>query len=171
MPLLNLTEYFFTSPPSVVRYQLFELSHPNFSNTFRIVRNAVLRGEIEVMHEGDVGPFTYHHYPVQIKTMGSAGNMDQELEITFGDLGEVLPLQLELIQEANGMQTKPTCVYREYSSADLTEPMYGPFTLVLNGMTFNKTGTTFVAKPISFNRGRTGEVYDVGRFPMLRGFF
>lgn len=171
MPAFNLTEYFFASPPAVVKYQLFEISHPNFSSTFRIIRNAVYGGEIDVTHEGPDGPYTYTHYPVEIKTMGSTGNMDQEMEITFGDLGTILPLQLDQIKEANGMQTKPTIVYREYSSEDLNEPMFGPFTLSINNIAFNKTGAIFTAKPIAFNRGRTGEVYDVGRFPMLRGFF
>jgi hypothetical protein len=50
------------------------------------------------------------------------------------------------------------------------EPMFGPFTMQINSIAFNKSGCTFTAKPKAFNRARTGEIYDIGRFPMLAGF-
>lgn len=164
----ELSEFFFTAPPAVVRLQLLEISHPNFSASYKVVRNAV--GGVAVIHEDASGPHTYDYFPMEIRTMGSTGSMDQELEVTLGDLGEILPQELDNVREANGMQTKPTVIYREYSSADLLEPLFGPFTLLVNSIAFNKTGCIFTAKPVAFNRGRTGEVYDVGRFPMLRGF-
>lgn len=165
-----LTEYFFASRPAAIKYQLLEITHPNFSGPYRVCRNNAPDFDLSVLHEGGLGPFIYTFLPMQIRTMGSAGNMDQELEITFGDLGELLPQQIEFINNANGMQTKPSIVYREYSSIDLTLPIFGPFTLNVNAIAFNKTGAVFTAKPQAFNRGRTGEIYDVGRFPMLVGF-
>lgn len=164
----TLTEYFFAAGPAESRYQLLEISHPDFDTTFRVVRNQTKN--LIVTHEDATGPFEYVYMPMEIKTMGSSGNLDQSIEITFGDLGTILSRQLENVLRNNGMQTKPQVVYREYSSLDLTEPLFGPFTLSINTIAFNKLGASFSAKPIAFNRGRTGEVYDIGRFPMLRGF-
>jgi hypothetical protein len=166
----DLTEFFFTAPPVVVRLLLLEITHPNFSTSYKVVQNAAVGTTISVTHEDATGPHVYTHFPMEIRTMGSSGSMDQELEVTLADLGEILPQELDNVREANGMQIKPTVIYREYSSADLLEPLFGPFTLFVNSIAFNKTGCIFTAKPVAFNRGRTGEVYDVGRFPMLRGF-
>lgn len=162
-----LTNYFFASKPAVVRIQLLEISHPNFDTTYRLCRNPT-KG-LFVTHE-DATLREYLYMPMQIRTMGSAGNLNQELEVTFGDLGTILAEQLQNVRRNNGMQTKPLIVYREYASSDLTAPMFGPFTLNVNNITFNKTGAVFTAKPAAFNLGRTGEVYDLGRFPMLQGF-
>jgi hypothetical protein len=172
---VTLEEYFFKEPTSVVKLQLIEISHPHFSTTYRVTNTGT---DIQVVHEDSSGPHTYTYVPMQIRTMGSSGDMDQELEVTFGDLGELLPAELQNVIDANGMQTKPILVYREYLSSELDPiipgvlngPVFGPFTLNINAISFNSSGATFVAKPVAFNRGRTGDVYDVGRFPMLRGF-
>lgn len=102
--------------------------------------------------------------------MGSTGNLDQDLQITLGDLGEILPAQIGFVRNANRMREKPSLIYREYASNALFAPMFGPFTMQVNSIVFNKTGATFTAKPVAFNKSRTGEVYDLTRFPMLGGF-
>ncbi len=116
---------------------------------------------------------------MQIKTLGATSSLDQQMEITLGDVGTILPTEIEIIAAANGFQTKPTLVYREYRSDEFSiedgepvyfGPMFGPFELEINALAFSKQGTVFTAKPPQFNRTRTGELYDVGRFPMLAGF-
>ncbi len=156
---------------------MVEISHPNFSGTYRFVRNTP--GTIKAMHEDDTGPHNYAYLPMVIKTLGATSSLDQQMEITLGDVGTILPTEISLIAAANGFQTKPQLVYREYRSDEftiidgdpvLTAPMFGPFTLEINALAFNKSGCVFTAKPPQFNRTRTGEIYDVGRFPMLVGF-
>lgn len=173
----EISEFFFSSPNAVVQLQLIELSHPNFSGTYRFVRNCVTG--IKAMHEDDTGPHNYAYLPMQIKTIGVTSSLDQMMEITFGDVGKILPTEIGLIADSNGFQTKPELVYREYRSDEftiedgdtvLTAPMFGPLTLEINALAFNKQGCVFTAKPPQFNRTRTGEIYDVGRFPMLAGF-
>lgn len=114
-----------------------------------------------------------------IKTLGATSSLDQMMEITFGDVGQILATEIQLISDANGFQTKPTLIYREYRSDEfvITDgdpvyfgPMFGPFELEINALAFNKQGCVFTAKPPAFNRTRTGEIYDVNRFPMLAGF-
>lgn len=172
-----LSEFLLGESDVVRQLQLIEISHPDFSATYRMVRNHP--GPIKVMHEDDTGPHTYQYVPMQIKMAGATADLDQVIEVTMGDLGTILPYELELIDIANGMQIKPSVVYREYLTNNFAmvsgepiyqEPVYGPFNMELNGITFNKTGCVFTAKPPQFNKGKTGEVYDVSRFPMLAGF-
>lgn len=108
-----LSEYFFKAPPAAVRLQLLEISHPNI-DTFRVVRNNI-KGPINVKHEDDE-VVEYEHYPLRIEEIGSDNSLDQEIRITLGDLGQILPTQLDLISEANNMNTKPVLKYREYLS-------------------------------------------------------
>ena len=172
-----LSEFFFAESQAVRQLQLLEITHPDFTSPYRLVRNAP--GGIKAIHEDDNGPYLYQYVPMQIKQLGASSDLDQSIEVTFGDLGTLLPIELEQVMEANGMQTKPTVIYREYITSDiamidgepvLTDPVYGPFTLEVNSIAFNKTGCVFTAKPPQMNKGRTGEVYDVARFPMLAGF-
>lgn len=173
----EISEFFFGASPSVIQLQCVEISHPNFTGTYRFTRNA--KPNIRVFHEDDSGPHLYQYLPMIIKTLGATSSLDQMMEITLGDVGSILPIEIQQISDANGFQTKPELVYREYRNDDYTivsgnpvysGPMFGPFTLEINGLAFNKQGCVFTAKPPQFNRTRTGEIYDVGRFPMLAGF-
>lgn len=164
----DLTEYFFNSAPSVTRLQMIEIDHSAFLGGPFYLTPSVMGG-ITVTHE-DATVADYQYVPMEIKTMGSTGNLDQELEVTVGDLGEILPAQIGFMRNANKMREKPSLIYREYASNALADPMFGPFTLQINSIAFNKTGATFVAKTVAFNRSRTGEIYDLTRFPMLGGF-
>lgn len=114
-----------------------------------------------------------------IKTLGATNSLDQSMEITLGDVGQIISTEMSLIAAENGFQTKPELIYREYRSDEFTMvdefavytgPMFGPFTLEISALAFSKQGAVFTAKPPQFNRTRTGEIYDVGRFPMLAGF-
>ncbi len=176
-----LSEYFFKSQTAVTRFQLLEISHPNFTQTFRVLRNKGL-GDIHVLHE-DSAAVVYSHFPMKIDEMGADNSLDQEIQVTLGDLGQVLPFELEQVTIANAMNTKPVLVYREYLSDSFVEvtiggipviqyvnPVRGPFTLEINSIAFNKQGAVFSAKPPAFNKVRTGEYYTVERLPMLRGF-
>lgn len=170
----ELSEFFFTAPQSAVRLQVLEISHPSFSQTYRVVRNMV--GTIQVRHENN-DVFTYTHFPMVVNEIGSDNSLDQEIEVTLGDLGRVLPQELDRVNNDNAADIKPVLVYREYvttnfhsASGQFRDPVRGPFTLEINTIAFNKQGATFVAKPPAFNKTRTGEYYTVERFPMLRGF-
>lgn len=172
-----LSEFFFGAKPSIVQLQCVEISHPNFTATYRFVRNAL--SGIKAMHEDDTGPHIYQYLPMIIKTLGTTSSLDQSMEITLGDVGQIVPTEIRQIAEANGFQTKPELVYREYRSDEFTiedgepvyiAPMFGPFTLEINALAFNRQGCVFTARPPQLNRTRTGEIYDVGRFPMLAGF-
>lgn len=110
----ELSDFFFTSAPAAVRFQLLEIYHPSFSTTYRIVRNST--GGVYVNHENEDFPTFYQYLPMRIEEIGSDNSMDQSLEVTIGDLGELIPIEIELATSANTMNTKPTLTYREYRS-------------------------------------------------------
>lgn len=110
----ELSDFFFTSPPAAVRFQLLEIYHPSFSTTYRLVRNAT--GGVYVEHENEEFPTFYQYIPMRLEEIGSDNSMDQSLEVTIGDLGELIPTELELASSANTLHIKPTLTYREYRS-------------------------------------------------------
>lgn len=161
------SEFFLNSKSSVVQLELLEISHPNFSQVFQLVRNAV-NGVTVTLETGVSRTFTY--YPLRIESNGSRDDLDQSFTFTLGDLGELLPKELDRVATANGFSTKPQVVYRTYRSDDLTTPLFGPILLEVESFAFNREGCSFTAKAPSLNINKTGELYTLERFPMLRGF-
>lgn len=165
--MTTYAEFFLGSASNIVQFELLEISHPNFTKTYRIVRNAV-DGLTVTLEDSSVETFDY--YPLQISGVGTRENLDYGLQISLGDLGEVLPTELDEISAANGFETKPVVKYRVYRSDDLTFPLFGPIVLEIETFSFKREGSSFEAKAPSLNISQTGEVYKIDRFPMLRGF-
>lgn len=163
----SYAEFFLNSKSSVVQLETLEISHPNFTKVYRVVRNAV-EGVSVTLETGDFATFDY--YPLQIENAGIRDDLDQSIKINLGDLGDVLPKELDEVSSNNGFGTKPIVVYRTYRSDDLSRPLFGPVTLEVSTFAFNREGSTFEAKAPSLNINKTGEVYSLDRFPMLRGF-
>jgi hypothetical protein len=165
--MTTYAEFFLNTKASVVQLELLEISHPNFSQVYRIVRNSV-QGVTVKLETGSTVNFQY--YPLQVKNNGSRDDLDQSISFTLGDLGEILPKELDAIAQAKGFGVKPKVVYRTYRSDDLTAPLFGPINLEVESFAFNREGVTFNAKAPSLNVNKTGELYTLERFPMLRGF-
>lgn len=161
------TEYFLNSKSSIVQLELIEIKHPNFTQDYRIVRNATA-GVTVTLETGVIASFDY--YPAKIKGLGTRENLDFGLSMELGDLGEILPKELDEISLYDNFQTKPVVVYRTYRSDDLTKPLFGPLVLEVTTFNFKKEGASFEAKAPSLNVSTTGELYTFARFPMLRGF-
>lgn len=165
---LRHAEYFLNSKTSVVQLDTVCIIHPSFSKTYRIVRNAV-RGLTAKLETGANVDFEY--YPIKIVPNHARDDLDHSITLTFGDLGEILPLELDRVMNTpGGMDIKPTVEYRVYRSDDLASPLYGPLLLEVSAFTFDKYGSTFEARAPSININRTGEAYSLTRFPGLRGF-
>ena len=167
---MSYAEFFLSAARDVVELQLLEISHPSFSQTYFAVRNA--RAGVTVTHE-DAVVQAYTYYPMKILLLGSRGDLDTGISVSFSDLGETLPKELDAIDDADldvGYITRPMVKYRVYRSDDLSAPLYGPQTLQMQNIAFNRKGVTFQAKPPKLNVLTTGELYTLDRFPMLRGF-
>lgn len=161
------TEFFLNSPASTVQLELIEISHPSFSQTYRIVRNAV-NGVTVTLEDSSVVTFDY--YPLQIEAGNTRETLDQSFTITLGDTGDILPAELDAVATADTFNIRPTIKYRTYRSDDLSTPLFGPLLLEVENFAFDRTGVSFSAKAPSLNVNSTGERYLLDRFPMLRGF-
>jgi hypothetical protein len=161
------TEYFLNAPASVIQFECLEISHPNFTKTYYIVRNAA--DGITVQHE-DGTTVNYLYYPARIRSKGARDDLDVIYDIDLGDLGEVFPLEFDAVAAAGGFNVKPSLKFRTYRSDDLTVPMYGPLSLEIVRLSHNEDGMSFEAKAPELNINKTGEVYSLDRFTGLRGF-
>ena len=161
------SEFFLKAPSAIVQLELLTIAHPSFSQVFNIVRNAI-KGVTVTLETGEVQFFDY--YPLKIEATGAANDLDSKLKCEFGDLGGLLPQQLDLCAAAGTFRTFPTLTYRTYRSDILTAPLYGPIYYVIPRITFNKTGNSFEAQAQTLNLNSTGEIYTTNNFPMLGGF-
>ncbi len=164
----DLAEFFLHSAPSVAQLDCLEIAHPDFSQTYRIVRNH--EDGVSVTHEGPAGPFAYTYYPARVLPISVRDDLVQALSITLGDVGDVIAKEIANVWEANGLNTRPSLTYRAYRSDDLSAPMLGPLVLELVNVTTAREGASFEARAPELNASRTGELYDVTRFPMLKAF-
>jgi len=165
--MTTYAEFFLNSKSNVVKLELLEIAHPNFTKIYRVVRNAV--DGVTVTLE-TLETIIFDYYPLQIENAGIRDDLDQIIKITLGDLGDVLPKELDEVSSNNGFGVKPSVKYWIFRSDDLSRPLFGPVVLEVSSFAFNREGSTFEAKAPSLNITKTGEVYNLDRFPMLRGF-
>ena len=165
MPSAN--EFFLNCVASVVLVETIIISHPNFSKTYKIVRNVSYgfhaTDELGTQHD-------FEYYPLKIQRSGAWANLDQSLKITIGDLGTLIPDEIERVRVADGFSVKPSLVYRAYRSDDTSAPMYGPYNLELLNIPMTAEGASFEALAPIVNKTQTGEAYTLERFPGLRGY-
>jgi hypothetical protein len=160
--------FFLNSPSSVVHLETLQISHPSFSQTYWIVRNA-MNGITATLEDGvTVQAFTY--YPLSISASGATDNLDQTLTINLGDLGTMIPQEIDRCIAAGTMGTRPVVTYRVYRSDSLGAPIDGPFIFQVKPLASKKKQQTITASAPSLNLNMTGETYQMNRFPMLRGF-
>lgn len=160
------SELILASKPSVVRLDTLEISHPNFTQTYRLV-NTVLPGQasIEAMSE------TWSYCPMSVLPIASTDDMVQALTVTLGDVGEIIAAEIEAVWDANGLNTRPTLTYRAFRSDDLDAPIAGSErVLEIASVTTTREGASFEARAPELNQSRTGKLYTDDEFPMLRGF-
>lgn len=159
------TDFFLNSRADAVQLELFEITHPAFTRPYRIVRNARDGVVVDLsVAETDVA---FDYYPVRIKPLSQSDDLEAAIQIDFGDLGEVLPIELDAVEAAGAFLTKPAVRYWAFRSDDLTAPIFGPIALEITTVGFNEQGASFQAKAPSLNANRTGELYRIDRFPML----
>lgn len=160
-------EFFLNSKSSIIQLELIEISHSAFTQTYRVVRNA--SAGVMVKHE-DGSSYSYQYYPLTIVNIGTRENLDFGIRINLGDLGEILPTELENVRAQGKFAEKPIVTYRTYRSDDLDVPLFGPLRLEVRSFAFSRESAQFEAKAPALNVSETGEVYKIDRFPMLRGF-
>ena len=123
------TEFFFNSARSVSRIEGLEISHPSFSRTYYLVRNPNPWMSKQALGHGAGAVVEYEYCPLRIRPMASRGDLDFGVSVDLGDLGEILPAELDRIVEASTTNIRPVVIYRAWRSDRLNEPMTGPIRL------------------------------------------
>lgn len=162
------SEYFLNSRSNVVQLELVELSHPNFTQAYRIVRNARDGVTVRLSDAEPSVPFVY--YPAKVEQLGARDDLDSAIRMDLGDLGEVVPDEIDAVAEAGGFMTKPAVRYWTFRSDQLTAPIFGPILLEVPSISFNDEGASFEARAPALNSTKTGERLTLDRIPMQRGF-
>lgn len=167
----------------MVQLNCLEITHADFSTSAGAVNDPRPSGQsayrlirededgASITHEGPAGPFEYVYTPFTFKPLSAQDDLVQAIQISLGDVGDVIAKEIEVITAANGMSERPQLIFRSYRSDDLTEPLFGPVTLEIRNVTTEQDGASFEARAPELNASRTGQLYTLERFPMLRGFF
>ena len=155
-------EFFLGSHSDVVQLELMSIV---MDDEYHVVRNAK-EGVTVTLENGRRQEFMY--YPLRFTPVGTKGDLDYGLRVELGDLGEIIPKEVEAFRLLN-RNSKPRVVYRVYRSDDLSEPMFGPLNLEITNVTMTRDGSAFDAQAPVISVLRTGSVYGLNRFPMLRG--
>lgn len=160
------TQFFLSTSSSVVQLECLEISHPDMTRAYYIVRNHAdgVTAKVDGLNK------RFEYYPLKVTRSGSRSDLDHGIRVDIGDLGLVWPQELDAIAAGGRFSTKPKVRYWTFRSDDLNTPLFGPLTLEMVSFSFSKDGASFEAKAPQLNYGQTGEAYVIERFPMLRGF-
>ena len=102
---------------------------------------------------------TFLFYPLKIQFSDDRNDLDYSLKIDLGDVGELLPTELDAVASASGFGEKPVVKYRTYRGDDLSAPLFGPLILEVTQFTFNRVGCSFEARAPIVSLVKTGERY------------
>lgn len=155
--------FYLNSKSSVLLYETLEISHSAFSRTYYIVRNNRLGATL--------GGQFYEYYPFKFEKATTAANLEQNLRVTLGDLGEILSSELaNVAADPHGWQEKPIAIVRTFRSDNPMEEAWSSGQLLIKNCTLTREGSAFdIAPPDVVNR-RTGMIYNFADYPGLRGF-
>ena len=163
----DYAEFFLASRADTIQYDTLELSHPNFTRIYRMVRNKTT--DLTATLENELGEATFEYVPMTVRGTVVRDNLDYGVTVVLGDLGETLTKELTAVGQADGFATRVSVVYRTYRSDDLSAPLFGPVPLEISDFNFNGDGASFTAHVPKLNETTTGESYDIDRFETLRG--
>lgn len=161
--------FWLSGNPDDVRLQCVEISHPAWlKNTYRIVQNH--SDGITVAHE-DRTSFAYDYVPLTIQRGANSNDLDQEITIGVGDLGEDFPLEVDRVRESvDYAKVRPTLNYREYNLSDLTKPQVTILGLEATDYEPKREGAVFICRAKQMNLTKTGESYTLDNTPTLRSY-
>lgn len=165
------TDFFLNARSDAVQLELIEITHPAFTRPYRFVRNARDGLTVDLPADGALpagNDVFFAYYPARIRPLGASDDLDAAIRIDLGDLGEVLPLELDAVADAGAFLTKPKVRYWVYRSDSLAAPIFGPIHLESGSISHNREGASLDASAPSLNANRTGLLYRLETFPMMR---
>lgn len=166
----DYSDYFLGGTRDEIRLETIEIAHADMSQSYYIQYQDPAGFSAAIDDASPPTMATFEYFPMRIVALKSEASLEQVVRVEWGDLGDVLPTEIDAIVSAGGIATKPTLKYREFLASDLTAPIKGPITLQIHSISRNSEGASFEARPSSTNRSRTGEIQTIDRFPGLLGF-
>src|SRR5690606_36134699 len=97
----DLDKFHSDATPSAAMLELIEISHPLWPKPLRYVTNHA--DGVTVKHENGL-VYNYEFMPVQINKGTTSDDLDQNIKVTVGDLGQVVPQLLKIIRDANNFE-------------------------------------------------------------------
>ena len=172
MPTINdIKDFHLDSAPSIALLETIEATHSTWPEPMRIVTNH----ENGFHARNELGQFIHYHFAPLIVNKGSVSDdLDQSLNITLGDLGEILPPLIKKIREAESDEM-PTITYRAYAfdAASMSLVKETPIDIIkglpVQTMSRDHQGTTFEARTNSKNAVVTGRLFTPNDYQDLRG--
>lgn len=137
--------FFLNTASNIVALDLLEISHPYFSKTYRIVRNAIA-GVTVTLEDASVKTFDY--YPVKLTPSGAYNDMDQQLQISFGDLGTILPEELDRLLADNQHGVYPGALLGGWVD-NTGQLLVKPFLIGQGGLFYVPNGATHLQMGIN----------------------
>lgn len=159
------------SSPSIASLETLEVSHSLWPKPVRIVTNHA-DGIDAMLETGEMANFEFA--PLLINKGMTSDDLDQNLNITLGDLGEIVPPLIKQIR-ASESDEHPQVIYRQYAfdasamvfaKAKPIDIMKG---LYVEQMSRDHQATTFDAKTSDKNTVSTGRPYTIVAYPDLKG--
>lgn len=150
-----------------VRLECIEIKHPSFSRDYRFVRNHAYG--VRIRHEDRVYR-DYDPLPLTIRPGTAANDLQQSFTIGIGDVGEIMPMEIDRLRRGSHQTVRPIVNYRVFLTSDLTEPMNSVRGLEITDNQPQKRGAVFSCKAKQLNKNSTGVIFTNSLFTTLRGF-
>ena len=172
MPTINdIKDFHLDSTPQIALLETLEVSHSAWATPIRIVTNHA----DGLSARNELGQFVNYQFAPLLVTKGTTtDNLDQNLKITLGDLGEIIPPLIDAIRAANSDEY-PQVTYRAYAydAGSMLLAKETPIDvikgLVVTAMSRDSQATSFEAKTIDKNSVKTGRTYNLNDYPDLKG--
>lgn len=158
--------YHLIGNPNDVLFECIELSHPAIT-THRFVRNHD-KG-LTVTHENGVVA-DYQYAPIKVDRGQSNEKLSQTITVTIGDLGMIIPTEVDKILDSEFELEHPTLTYRSFLSSNLNEPYETSRGLKVTENTPQKFGAVLKAKTRSLNDRKSFRKFSLDKWRALRGF-
>ena len=166
--MADYTSFFLNSSSGVTPLECVEITHPDFDQPFRYVKNDT-EGVI-VKHTPTGSNIRYDYQPMSIQRSTVTNDLDQKLALTIADVEDHLIESVLAARLGDNWNQRPQVKWRLYRDDDLSSPMVELQTLEVAALSKDDSGNcTFDAQAPELNSVKTGETYSLERFPLLRG--
>ena len=167
----DIKDFHLDSSPSIASLETLEVTHSLWPTPIRIVTNH----EDGVEATLETGETVYFEFaPLLINNGTTSDDLDQNLNITLGDLGEIVPPLIKQIR-ASDSDEYPQVTYRAFAfdTSSMTfakdKPVDIKKGLFVEQMSRDHQATTFDAKTPDKNTVKTGRPYSPDYYTDLKG--